>query len=71
MRSFQRQARQGSLNACRMLKYTPEHMHCMANIYAALSPTNTGVVAIQAAAVNQKVGRSGSYTRIIQPLETE
>lgn len=40
---------------CRMLKYTPEHMHCLANIYGALAPTGTGVIGIQSAASNQKV----------------
>ena len=40
---------------CRMLKYTPEHMHCLANIYASLAPTGTGMVAIQSAASHQKV----------------
>lgn len=40
---------------CRMLKYTPEHMHCLANIYGALAPTSTGIVAIQSAAASQKV----------------
>jgi ribosome biogenesis protein BMS1 len=38
-----------------MLKYTPEHMHCLANIYAAQAPPNTGVLAVRSTAANQKV----------------
>ena len=38
-----------------MLKYTPEHMHCIGHIYGALAPTGTGVITIQSAAANQKV----------------
>ena len=38
-----------------MLKYTPEHMHCLANIYAAQAPPNTGVLALRSTAANQKV----------------
>jgi len=39
----------------RMLKYTPEHMHCLATIYGALAPPNTGVLAIQTSTGNQQV----------------
>lgn len=41
----------------RMLKYTPEHMHCLAMFWGPLAPPNTGVVAVQNLSNNQATFR--------------
>ncbi|KAG6732324.1 hypothetical protein I3842_01G172000 [Carya illinoinensis] len=41
----------------RMLKYTHEHMHCLATFWGPLAPPNTGVVAVQNVSNNQAAFR--------------
>ena len=42
----------------RMLKYTPEHKHCLANFYGPVVPPNTGVLAFQTLNYKEK-GNNG------------
>ncbi|PPD95344.1 hypothetical protein GOBAR_DD07618 [Gossypium barbadense] len=41
----------------RMLKYTPEHMHCLAMFWGPLAPPKTGVLAVQNLSNNQAAFR--------------
>ena len=41
----------------RMIKYTPEHMHCLATVYGPLAPLNTGLVAFQTLDASQATWR--------------
>lgn len=51
-----------------MLKYTPEHAHCLANVYGALAPPGTGVLAIQSLAANQQARRYSEYPELMSCL---
>lgn len=51
----------------RMLKYTPEHMHCMATIYGPVTPINTGVIAFQSHSSSKasfRVSGTGTITEL-------
>lgn len=41
----------------RMLKYTPEHMHCLAVAWGPLAPPNTGVVVVKSLSDTQATWR--------------
>ncbi|KAK9273456.1 hypothetical protein L1049_018266 [Liquidambar formosana] len=50
----------------RMLKYTPEHMHCLAMFWGPLAPPNTGVVAVQNLSNNQATFRITATAVILE-----
>lgn len=48
----------------RMLKYTPEHMHCLAMLWGPLAPPKTGMLAVQNLSNNQVISPSGDSSFI-------
>lgn len=52
----------------RMLKYTPEHMHCLATFYGPVTPPNTGLCAFQSLS-EKKASFRVSATGVVQELD--
>ncbi|KAK7257890.1 hypothetical protein RIF29_32200 [Crotalaria pallida] len=50
----------------RMLKYTPEHMHCLAMFWGPLAPPKTGVVAVQNLSNNQATFRITATAVVVE-----
>ncbi|KAL3846002.1 hypothetical protein ACJIZ3_003405 [Penstemon smallii] len=50
----------------RMLKYTPEHMHCLAMFWGPLAPPHTGVVAVQSLSNNQASFRITATATVLE-----
>ncbi|KAL3650790.1 Glycoside hydrolase 2 (Mannanase, beta-galactosidase) [Castilleja foliolosa] len=50
----------------RMLKYTPEHMHCLAMFWGPLAPPRTGVVAVQNLSNNQASFRITATATVLE-----
>ncbi|XP_057499171.1 LOW QUALITY PROTEIN: uncharacterized protein LOC130783501 [Actinidia eriantha] len=50
----------------RMLKYTPEHMHCLAMFWGPLAPPRTGVVAVQNLSNNQAAFRITATAEVLE-----
>eukprot|EP01052_Picozoa_sp_SAG31_P002473 SAG31_NODE_87_length_26728_cov_40.161591_24_plen_575_part_00 len=52
----------------RQIKYTPEHMHCIAICYGPITPPNTGIIAFQTTR-NDRSGFRVSATGVITELD--
>ncbi|KAL7177029.1 hypothetical protein ACSBR2_030375 [Camellia fascicularis] len=50
----------------RMLKYTPEHMHCLAMFWGPLAPPHTGIVAVQNLSNNQAAFRITATAQVLE-----
>ncbi|KAL6556633.1 Glycoside hydrolase 2 (Mannanase, beta-galactosidase) [Orobanche gracilis] len=50
----------------RMLKYTPEHMHCLAMFWGPLAPPHTGVIAVQNLSNNQASFRITATATVLE-----
>ncbi|KAI4313296.1 hypothetical protein L6164_026287 [Bauhinia variegata] len=50
----------------RMLKYTPEHMHCLATFWGPLAPPKTGIVCVQNLSNNQAAFRITATAVVVE-----
>ena len=50
----------------RMIKYTPDHMHCYATFYGPLNPQNTGVIAFQSMTSSQASFRVAATATVLE-----
>ena len=50
----------------RMIKYTPDHMHCYATFYGPLNPQNTGVIAFQSLTSSQASFRIAATATVLE-----
>ncbi len=50
-----------------MLKYSPEHLHCVATVFGPLAPPNSGVAAVQrldGTAAGWRIAATGVVTEL-------
>ena len=53
----------------RLLKYTPEHLHCNATFWGPITPQGTGMLAVQAAQQGSQQGFRITATGVILELD--